>query len=193
MNVIRLAPLACAGLLLVSGCKSYEYRLVEPAQYARLIVKEPVSIHYDPMDYGLSRYHDHVAMSINNPADEPITLRSDQSYVVDPHGESHPIRGQTIAPHSHVWLLLPPVPASFSGYAYAPYYGPPGWWYPGYGHHWHYRYDPWPYYGPYAYSYTVYTPYDWRWKPGEARLHLAYTRGNQGFEHDFVFLRQEKK
>jgi len=194
MNATRFLPLLLGAVLAACGCKQYEYRVLEPAHTAGLIEdKRAMVVRYDPLDYRLSRYHDHVAVRIINPTGDAVMLLGQKSYVVDPQGESHPLRGQPIGPHSHIWLLLPPVPASYTVAGYPSYYGAwsPGWYH---GHEWgpYWAYGPWPYYEPYAYSYDVYTPFDWTWNTGEARLHLAYSRGDEKFEHQFVFLKQEK-
>jgi hypothetical protein len=82
--------------------------------------------------------------------------------------------------------------ASYNGYAYAPSSGPSMLWYSGYGFAPYWSFSPWLFYEPYSYSYNIYTPYDWKWKTGEVRLHLFFDRSReqQSFEHEFRLLRQ---
>src|ERR1700756_1975432 len=104
-------------------------------------------------------------MTIINPTVENITLRGDQSYVVDPRGESHPVRGGMIAPHSYSAMLWPPSPVS--GTVVYPDYYAPGWW--GYPYGWGPYYGGF-YYGPAVSYYEVQTPFDWIWDVGPARF-----------------------
>ncbi len=184
-------PLLLAALLsLTSGCVSYRYRIEQPSTGAPPVTDKPVFIHYDPLDYQLRRDHDRLAMQISNPTADRIVLLGNRSFVVDPHGESHPLRGRVIGPHSYAWLLLPPFPFTYAYpdyWAWGPYWGP-GWYDPFWGG-WY-----GPYYGPPPMAYEqVITSYDWRWKSGLARLRLTYERNNKIFEHNFEFVREENK
>ncbi len=181
--------------LCLSGCVSYRYRVVQPASGAPPVRDQGVTIHYDPLDYRLYKYRDHLAMHVTNPTDDRIALLGNRSFVVDPQGESHPIRDRVLGPHSFTRFLLPPIPFT---YAYPDYwaYGP-GWGW-GYIGSW---YDPmWgPWYGPGWWgpppvSYAqVLTSYDWKWKTGPARLKLTYERAGKTFEHDFEIVREPDK
>jgi len=99
--------------LCVSGCVSYQYRVVQPAMGAPPVRAEPVTIHDDPLDYQLYHYRDRLAMHVTNPTEDRITLLGNRSFVVDPNGESHPIRDRVLAPHSFTKFLLPPIPFSY--------------------------------------------------------------------------------
>jgi len=169
--------------LLMCGCKHYEYRLVQPSSFAQPIGKQTITVRYEPLEYGLVRSDDHVALRIANPTEDPITLLGPKSYVVDPAGETHPVPVRAIAPHSYIGMMLPPIPRVSSsdngsgglGFGFydpffdnARYNRPYIWPYNGF-------YDPF-FYGPPAY-YRVKTPYDWEWKAGEARLRLEYELG----------------
>jgi hypothetical protein len=153
---------------------------------------QPVLIRYEPLEYTLVREHDRLAMQINNPTEDRIALLGYRSYVVDPQGESQPIRDRILAPRSFARLILPPVPFS---YAVPDYwgYGPGwGWTYPG---SW---YDPFwgpgiGWWGPPPMSYyQLLTVYDWQWKTGPARLRLTYERAGKVFEHDFELVREKE-
>jgi hypothetical protein len=188
----RCLPLfvAAAGMCL-SGCVYYQYRIVQPAAGAPPVTDKPVAIHYEPLDYRLWRDRDRLAMSIVNPTDDRIVLVGNRSYVIDPQGETHPVRDRVMGPHSFIRIYLPPIPFT---YAYPDYWG----WGPGWGWGW---YDPFwgPGWGPGFYGpppvsyYQVLTGYDWRWKTGPARLRLTYDRNGKFFEHDFELIREQQK
>ncbi|MGA2863212.1 MAG: hypothetical protein ABSF95_01860 [Verrucomicrobiota bacterium] len=182
-----LAGLSAAGLC---GCARFEYRLVEPTTAATRIGKETVSVPCPPVEYGLASHGDHLALRITNPSDQAVTLLASRSYVVDPGGESHPLHGCVLGPHSYVRLSLPPAPATVTGYGYAPYWGyaPFGWG----GYPFWPAYDP-PYPQTYSFSYQLYTPYDWHWKTGRVRLHLGGQSAGHNFEQNLVFDREAVK
>ncbi len=179
--------------LCVSGCTTYRYRVVQPATGAPAVAAQPVTIHYEPLDYRLYRYRDRLLMHVTNPTSDRIVLLGNRSFVVDPNGESHPIRDRVLGPHSFTQFVLPPIPFT---YAYPDYwaYGPGwGWYDPMWGPWGWYGYGPglW---GPPPVSYAqVYTPFDWKWKRGPARLKLTYERAAKTFEHDFEIVREPDK
>ena len=180
-----------AASLFLSGCSTYQYRVLQPSTGTPPVAARPVPIHYEPLDYTLTRDHDRLMVSVNNPTDDKIVLLGNRSFVVDPFGESHPVRDRVLAPHSYARFVLPPVPFT---YAYPDYYAyGPGWgWF--YAGSW---YDPlWGpgWWGPPPMTYReVLTNFDWRWKNGPARLHLAYDRAGNTFEHDFEFVKEKVK
>jgi hypothetical protein len=182
----RFAAVVLAGvlvLLLGGGCAHYEYDLVEPPELARHVGKSEVVVPLEPLEYRMRTVENRLVIHVVNPTDEPVTLIGPQSYIVSPGGQSHPLRTQTIAPHTFIPLILPPM----RPYYYYPSY--PTWGF-GFGvvgvgghfhggdhdrHHGHHRgghvgysvgvssgfYDPFyywpPYYGPpYAYGPTYY-------------------------------------
>src|SRR5205823_1661922 len=61
-----------------------------------------------PLEYHLRTYDNVLVMRVFNPTDSPIELLGTQGAVVDPRGESHPLRERTIAPQSYIKLLFPP-------------------------------------------------------------------------------------
>ena len=182
-------PFLLLSVLLMTGCVSYDYQIVEPANLSRHVGDQLVTAHWDPLEYRFRRNHDRLAMTIFNPTTNRIVLLGDRSYVVDPKGESHPIHGQAIAPHSYTSMLLPPPPATvtmtYPGvYSYAPpiVYGP----------YWGGYYNDF-YYGPVTTYYHVNTPYDWKWGVGQARLRLACEQNGKTFDHEFVIDREPAK
>jgi hypothetical protein len=178
-------------LVSLSGCTTYRYRVVQPPGVAA-VETQPVRVHVDPLDYTLFARHDRLGMHITNPTDDRILLLGSRSYVIDPQGESHPIRDRALGPHSFTELLLPPIPFSvpypdysvygpgwgwgYTGSWYDPFWGPGlGWWGP----------------PPIAYH-RILTVYDWQWKGGPVRLRLAFERNGKNFEHDFEFVKERK-
>ena len=201
MNRPRLCILSLVVLAFVSGCAHYEYDLVSPPDLAQHIgTKADAVVQVDPLEYRLRTYENRLVMSIFNPTSDPITLAGDRSYVVDPAGQSHPLRVQTIAPNTFIRLVLPPMRPGYYqsspnigigfGVGYSYYHGHRGYGYRGYA------YDPFFYDQP-----TYYTYYDesdntyWNWE-GEStvRMHLVYFRagGNRDpFTRDFTFARKK--
>jgi hypothetical protein len=181
-----LFPLFLLSVMAVSGCKTYEYRITEPANLAQRIGKQPVTVSYSPLQYHMARRGDLLAMTIDNPTDDRIVLRGDQSFVVGPKGESHQVPGKVIAPHSFMFMTVPPVETSYQ--TGTPY----GWWGPGFYPGWGYPYSSLygGYYGSYYFGPYQTTTYDWVWKTGPARLRLSYDRDGKSFDHSFVITRE---
>ena len=183
-----------AAAVTLCGCASYQYRIVQPPTTEVVLVDHPVTLRVDPLEYHLAMVRDRLAVTISNPTEDRLTILGNRSFVVDPHGESRPLRGGVMGPRSFVRMYLPPPPLT---YAYPDYYSW-GWGW-GWGGGWGPYYPYWgPYYGapywgppPVAY-YQVSTPYDWEWKTGPARLRLTYDRNGQTFEHDLEFIREVK-
>jgi hypothetical protein len=104
----RALVLVCA-LAFLSGCARYEYDLVQPPELRRHVgTKTDEVIKLDPIEYKLRTVDSRLVISAYNRTDQPMQLLGDQSIVVAPDGESHPIRGRTFAPGSHVKLIFPP-------------------------------------------------------------------------------------
>src|SRR3954454_6950436 len=96
------ALIAISVAALFCGCAHYEYRIVQPASFAQPIHKAPFTVPYEPLQYRFALNDDRIAMHVVNPTDDVVSLIPNKSYVVDPTGETHPIRGRAIAPHSYV-------------------------------------------------------------------------------------------
>jgi len=180
-------------LVLIGGCTHYGYDLVRPSDLARHIgSKEDATFDYDPLNYRLRAVENRLVMQIFNPTSDPITLVGERSYAVDPGGQSHPLRGQTIAPNTFIKLILPPMRPYY--YQSSPTIG----FGVGLGVGRVYR-RPWGYAPrvPYYYDEPRYiTYYDesdvsyWDWEgQTDARIHLTYRQGQKTFEQEFVFHR----
>jgi hypothetical protein len=196
-------PLLLAGLASVGGgCAKYEFDLIQPQELsAHVGRKAPVTVRYDPLVYRLQAADGRLVVWVDNPTDRPVLLVGEQSALVDPDGESHPLRGQTIAPGSFVKLILPPLRPriertgpSFGigvgvGVSNARYRRGSS-----YGYH-----DPWYDEPRYATVYDDASNLYWRWD-GETsvRLSLFYHHapadgGGEGntFRHEFTFQRKK--
>jgi hypothetical protein len=200
-NVARARFLALLGVLLLSGlsvgCARYEYDIARPPELARHVgAQQWVSAPQDPLDYRFITADNHLVMQIHNRTDAPIQLLGDKSVVVDPRGQSHALRSQTIAAGSFIKLILPPMPAQVQpsgptfgfgiGLGVGSVYrgGRHGGYYDGLN-------DPFLYDQPRYYA--VYDPNDttfWEWTgDGEARITLTYDRGGKTVTHEFAFRR----
>jgi hypothetical protein len=183
---------AAVAAVVLTGCRSYQYRVVQPPESPAVVADHPLVVRQDPLEYTLSRDHDRLALNIANPTTERITLDGNRSYVIAPSGETHPVPGRLIGPHSFTRLLMPPLPIVYPYTDWSMGWGP-GAWGPG-------LYDPFwgPYYAaPYYYPTTSYhripTAYDWDWKIGAAQFHFTYERNTNTFEHSFEIIREELK
>ena len=181
------------------GCAHYEYDLVEPADHAAHIgTKSPVEVRLEPIRYQAQTSSDHLVLVIHNETQEPLKLLGEDSFAVDPNGESHPLPTRTIAPGTAMKLILPPVKPTFRetgphygvgvGVGVAHSYGRHGYTAGGFAG------DPW-YYDDYPRYYrleddgTLY--WNWNGDKTDVRLRLVYQRGDkqEKFHHDFTFRR----
>jgi hypothetical protein len=183
--------IAIAALFLgAAGCAHAEFDIVHPPDLAQHIgTKDWATAPVPPVEYRMIAYEDHLVIQAHNQTDQNLVLLAEQSTVVDPSGQSHPLplRNQTILPHSFAKLVLPPVhpqlvptgPAINIGFGatYGSAYHMHGGRYYGYGYG--YRYAPY-WYDPPRY-YVVYGAEDaslyWTWPDGgQVRLVLVYLR-----------------
>lgn len=194
----KLLPLFVLAASCLCGCQTYEYRIVRPAVSTPVVDHHPVAVQNDPLEYRFSDQQGRLGVRVSNPTAERVVLLGSRSYVTDPEGESHPIHGRVIGPHSYIRMLLPPIPFGYAypGYAWGWGVGsgawPWGWGWPGY--------DPaiglYPeaFIGPPPLVYEqATTAYDWRWKRGPVHLHLTYQRGRTTFDHEFEIDREPRQ
>lgn len=166
-------------LLWCGGCATYEYDLVHPPELARHIGQKPDAVTVDPLIYHLQSYDNRLVMQVQNPTVDPITLIGDQSTIVDPAGQSHPLRNQTIAPGSFIKLIFPPIPPRIDPVGPSIGIGVR------YGRHAAYQ-EP-----QYLSLYEDSTFY-WDWDgQTDAKMTLVYERNGNRFGHSFVFHRKK--
>ena len=198
-------PRACALLLfgtlmLAGGCARYEYDILEPSDLAQRVGrKSRVVVPMEPaVRYEAVTYADRLVLFVFNESDEPLKLLGEDSYAVDPRGESHPLPTRTVAPGSSTKLIFPPVRPTFRqsgptfglglgvglgsarrrGYYGAGRYGRFG--DPFYD-------DPFPRYYQLADDGATY--WSWTGSGTDVSLRLVYERGGERFHHDFTFRR----
>ena len=178
-----LATVVCAAAL-AGGCAHSEYDLVQPTDLSRHIGTKTVNVPWAPLEYRFTSVEDHLVARVYNGTDEPVRVLGEQSVVVDPKGQSHPLASRTIAPQSFIKLVLPPLrpvvgpvgPTIGIGFGFGG-----GFYRRGYPYRVGYFYDEPGWYGP-----PYYAVYDdgqgsyWRWPDeGSVRLVLAYERGGR--------------
>lgn len=185
-----MRPLLTFALLVVvgtagGGCTRYGYFIAEP-DGSVVPVGERLRVRQDPLQYVFFDLDEHLVVRVVNPTDDVVTLMGGRSFVVDPRGETHGLPWRSVAPRSHVTLVVPPIPPTVEvwsdplwGY---PRYGAVGpyrpYWGPGLrGPLWGRRFSrPW-YYEPVPHLEMVSLtgPEHWEWRgAGRARIHLAY-------------------
>jgi hypothetical protein len=195
---MRFAPLL-GFLFLTVGCVHYEYDIVEPADLAqRVTAKRPVELPIEPARYEAVTLSDRLVLVIHNDSDQPLKLLGEDSFAVDPRGESHPLPTRTIAPASATKLIFPPIRPSFRrggstfGFGVGVGYSRGHYGRRGYGRYGGFAGDPW-YYDDYPRYYrleddgTVY--WDWTGNGTSGRVRLVYQHGEKQFHHDFTFRR----
>jgi hypothetical protein len=183
--MLRTLPFLLFTLCSAFGCANYEYNLTDPPDLARHIGKSDQTIPLDPLAYHFITDSNHLVIRIENPMDTPVELLGDQSVVVSPDGQSHPLRSQTIAPYSFAKLIFPPLRPRFENTG--PTFGI------GVGAVHHVRYPAYPDFPTprYLYLYDDETYY-WDWE-GETAIRLTVVYRHQGktFEHRFAFVRKK--
>jgi hypothetical protein len=174
----------------ISGCAKYEFNLVQPADRSQHIgAKTDAVVAIDPLEYRLRAVDGRLVMRIFNPTEDPIELIGPKCTVVDPKGQSHPLRSETMAGGSFIKLIFPPMRPR----VYQPYYGPTigvGVGYSARGACRPFRYQPMPSTPRYFTVYDESDTYYWDWKgEGEVRIALVFRRGDKEFRHEFLFRR----
>ena len=197
LAVLSLLPV----MLTAGGCARYEYEVVAPPDLAQHIgTKAFVTLPMEPLRYEARTANDRLVLFIHNDTDQPVKLLGEDSYAVDPRGESHPLPTRTIAPGSSTKLIFPPVRPTIrqSGPSFgvgvgvglgSARYRRGGY----YGSRLGYGYDP--FYDDYPRYYrldddgTLY--WDWGGNGTTIKLRLVYQTGDEPnrFHHDFTFRR----
>jgi hypothetical protein len=200
MRIVALSLFFAALALLgggVGGCARYEYDIVQPPDLARHIAnKVDTTVDVEPLQYALRTVDNRLVMRVYNRTDEPMELIGPRSSVVDPSGQSHPLRSQPLAGQSFIKLIFPPPRPRV--YDPGPTFGVGV----GYGigsahphrrHHPHYHSGGYFYDGDEPRYFAVYDEgdvYYWDWRgAGEARVSLVFRRGDKEFKHEFTFRR----
>lgn len=174
-------------LALPAGCAQYEYVVTAPDEFAGRLTRQERTIERAPVIYHLVDGSDRVNIRIENPSDESLSMRGNDSFLVGPDGQSHALRGGTIAPHSWVSVTVPPLHRTYARVGGIGFGLGVGGWPNGVGTAVGVGYD--------ALDYGVPRDVvDWRWKEGECRVRFSLQRPGDPqsrVEHDFVILRRK--
>lgn len=182
---LPLLGLAC---IIVGGCAKYEIALVDPAEFSQTLQRQKEAIlHIDPVEYRFSDVNGRLGVRVFNTTGDPLTMLGEQSYIVDPGGQTHPLRGGTIAPDSFIAFALPPIATVYRERSRLSFGL-------GVGHHSHldghfggfgtsFDHDPWKYRG------FENVP-AWRWKTGTVRMRLVFDTEPEPLAHEFTFVRE---
>lgn len=192
---MRLLVVLAALLAMSGGCARYEYDIVHPPEAAQHVGSErDAVVALNPLVYRMRSAENHLVIRIQNPTGDRILLLGAQSFVVDPYGESHPLRAQTIGPHSFVKLILPPIPPDVAPAGPSIEFGIGA----GFGGAYRYSYGYYePFYDPLWDRPRYYAVYNageyWHWTgESDVRLDLVFARDEQKpFTHEFVFHRRK--
>jgi len=192
---MRSAALFATIALLLGGCAHYEYDLVQPvALTAHIATKADTVVRVDPLEYRLRTVDNRLVVQVFNQTDDDVQLLGERSSVVDPEGQSHPLRGGPIPPHSFLKLILPPMRPQV--YDSGPTWGLGV----GVGVGRSERRDP--FYDPAMAGFhdeprylSIHDENDtryWDWNgEGDARLSLVFQRAGSEFKQDFAFRRRK--
>src|SRR6186997_3312137 len=101
MHMMRPALFILAAATLLGGCATYEYDLTAPPELSRHIPRKvDAVVQREPFEYRMQSIDNRLVIRIFNQTDDQIQLVGERSTIVDPEGQSHPLRGGPIAPHS---------------------------------------------------------------------------------------------
>jgi hypothetical protein len=184
----RLSFIILFVVVILTGCAKHEYVITQPSEFAGRLTKQERDIAREPVLYHLVDQSSRVGIRIENTTDQPITLKGNDSYVVTPWGESQPMRGVTIAPHTWSAFTIPPLERRYyggSGMSFGLGIGTWG--------------------GNTATGVGVgYSPYDdvpyasdvvaWQWKDGAVQVHVVLEPKDDPAgraEHDFTIERRK--
>lgn len=107
------------GLMLsasLTGCAQYEFDVIKPPLAPgeqRIGTKDDVVFEIEPIRYRMRTVENRLVIRAFNPNAEPVELVGSQSAVVDPTGQSRPVKGQVLPPGAFVKLILPPMPPEY--------------------------------------------------------------------------------
>ena len=186
-----------AAATLLAGCTKYEYDLFHPPELSCHVGRDIDAVKQrEPFEYRFRTVDNRLVIRIYNQTDDQIQLIGERSSIVDPDGQSHPLIGGPIAPHSFLKLIIPPprprvyesnptfgigvgVGVSNSRYRHSP----------------HYHFNDCTPIDDYPRYIAVYDDNDtryWDWKgEGEARLNLVFQHGDKEIRQEFTFRRRK--
>jgi hypothetical protein len=171
---------------------------VEPSNFAAHVgTKDPVEMTIDPVRYEAITSSDRLVLIVHNQSDQPLKVIGDDSFAVDPRGESHPLPTRTIAPDTSTRLIFPPVRPTYRSNSSSigfgvgvssGYYGRAGYRAGGFAGH-PYFYDDYPKYYRLEDDGTVY--WSWTGDDTDIKVRIVYQLADKQFHHDFTFKRKK--
>jgi hypothetical protein len=187
-----LLPLALSALA-GGGCVRYELDVVQPQDLAGPVPSnKPVELPIEPLVYQLQTAEDRLVVIIHNDTDDAVKLLGDDSYVVDPKGESHPLPTRAIASRSATKLILPPVPPTIrSQPAFGIGFGV-GLSSAGYRRRGHFLHNYDDFHTPRYYTVEDDGTTYWDWGgEGPIRLRFVYEQGSERVVHNLELIRRK--
>lgn len=103
----------------LAGCARYDFEVLKPELLATRVTQTASRLQTSNMVYFMQAYENRLVMQIHNKEQAPVELVGERSFVVDPHGVSHPLRSITIAPDSYAKLILPPLRPRFEHHGFS--------------------------------------------------------------------------
>ena len=96
-------------MLLLCGCQ-YDFAIVKPTNLAGVIgAKAPLVVALAPVEYRFQAAEGRLVVEIHNTGTSDLQVDGERSSVVDPTGQTHPIRGQLIPAGAFAKFILPPM------------------------------------------------------------------------------------
>jgi hypothetical protein len=170
--------------LICSGCETIEFDATPQGggQSVRVTNDQDVQISLPPLQYRMRADEGHLIVWIENPTNVAVELVGDNSAVIDPQGDAHPLLDQMILPGAWIKAVFPPV-----------YEGPP----PPAGNPSANPINPYDRPGfisvPDASQSEQSRDATWQWDDElEIQLNLVFQRGQQQFQQQFSFRRVRK-
>ena len=190
MPTRHLAILTAVIWTAAAGCARYEYEIASPAEFrTRVGTKTDAIVTREPLNYLLRTVENRLVMRVENNSTETLQFLGDRSSIVDPSGQSHPLRSQPIPPASYMKLILPPLrpsvlrPGPSIGFGMGGYVATNR--SPGYDNP-----DPDWAHEPVYLSVIEDDSLYWEWDgEGEVRLSLMFQQAQKTFTQDFVIQR----
>jgi hypothetical protein len=97
-------------LLWVGGCASEEFVIVSPPEFRQVIPQDDdLIVNSGPLEYRFIIVEDHLVIRVKNSTADILHLLGDQSTILDPSGQVHPVAATTLPPGAQLKIVLPPV------------------------------------------------------------------------------------
>lgn len=109
-----LYPVLCLSIAgFLTGCARYDFSIDKPTNLSARIGEVATRVETANMVYNMQAKENRLVLLIYNNRPDPVQILGDRSFVVDPHGVSHPLRSQAIGPNAYAKVILPPLKPKF--------------------------------------------------------------------------------